>query len=166
MVREVTTTTTSATGEDYPVAYVRWTENRNMTEFMRLASTGAVDTNALVSHRFDLDAAPQAYATIMTAGTDSLAVLLKYGRRRPAHTNHAVTQASRQSPGSHRHTFGSDARWTGWRGQHRAVGTHAGIAKVVKRHASRRMRIKRFALQELCNTGSRLNTQPPISMSC
>ncbi|MEO8000063.1 MAG: bi-domain-containing oxidoreductase, partial [Gemmatimonadaceae bacterium] len=74
-------------GEDYPVAYVRWTENRNMTEFMRLASTGGVDTNALVSHRFDLDAAPQAYSTIMAPGTDSLAVLLKYetgDKRKPA----------------------------------------------------------------------------------
>lgn len=74
-------------GEDYPLAYVRWTENRNMTEFMRLASTGAVDTNALVSHRFDLDAAPQAYSTIMAPGTDSLAVLLKYetgAQRKPA----------------------------------------------------------------------------------
>ena len=74
-------------GEDYPVAYVRWTENRNMTEFMRLASTGGIDTNSLVSHRFDLDAAPAAYATIMTPGTDSLAVLLRYdtqATRKPA----------------------------------------------------------------------------------
>ena len=65
-------------GEDYPAAYVRWTENRNMTEFLRLASAGLVNVEALVSHRFDLDAAPQAYSTIMAPGTDSLAVLLKY----------------------------------------------------------------------------------------
>jgi len=74
-------------GEDYPVAYVRWTENRNMTEFLRLAATKAVDVDALVSHRFDLDAAPRAYSTIMAPGTDSLAVLLQYeneGRRTPS----------------------------------------------------------------------------------
>jgi predicted dehydrogenase/threonine dehydrogenase-like Zn-dependent dehydrogenase len=65
-------------GEDYPVAYVRWTENRNMTEFLRLAGNKLVNVNALVSHRFDLDAAPQAYSAIMAPGTDSLAVLLEY----------------------------------------------------------------------------------------
>ena len=65
-------------GEDYPAAYVRWTENRNMGEFLRLAGSKLVNVDALVSHRFDLDAAPEAYSTIMAPGTDSLAVLLKY----------------------------------------------------------------------------------------
>ena len=33
-------------GLDYPIAYVRWTENRNMEEFLRLLSTGAVTRRA------------------------------------------------------------------------------------------------------------------------
>ena len=63
---------------DYPLAYVRWTENRNMEEFLRLASTGAVRTTDLVTHTFPLEQAPHAYEAIMAPGSTSLAVLLQY----------------------------------------------------------------------------------------
>lgn len=65
-------------GQDYPLPYVRWTENRNMEEFLRLIATRRIDVRPLVSHEFLLDDAPLAYDTIMDKGTDSLAVLLKY----------------------------------------------------------------------------------------
>ncbi len=65
-------------GQDYPLPYVRWTENRNMEEFLRLMGSGAVRVDELITHRFALDDAPQAYDTIMTPGTTSLAVLLRY----------------------------------------------------------------------------------------
>ncbi len=63
---------------DYPFAYVRWTENRNMGDFLRLLATKQVVVDALVSHRFPLDDAPRAYETVTTPGTKSLAVLLEY----------------------------------------------------------------------------------------
>lgn len=65
-------------GQDYPYAYVRWTENRNMEEFLRLVSSGSVQVSPLVTHRFALDDAPKAYETIMQPGSTSLAVLLEY----------------------------------------------------------------------------------------
>lgn len=67
-------------GIDYPISYVRWTENRNMEEFARLLSVGRVDVKPLISHEFDLENAPQAYQTIMGGGgaSPSLAVVLKY----------------------------------------------------------------------------------------
>jgi predicted dehydrogenase len=66
-------------GIDYPISYVRWTENRNMEEFLRLIATGKVDVKPLISHEFPLEDAPQAYATIMNGnGGSSLAVVLKY----------------------------------------------------------------------------------------
>lgn len=66
-------------GIDYPISYVRWTENRNMEEFLRLMSVGRVDVKPLISHEFDLEAAPRAYETIMSGnGSSSLAVVLKY----------------------------------------------------------------------------------------
>jgi predicted dehydrogenase/threonine dehydrogenase-like Zn-dependent dehydrogenase len=65
-------------GQDYPLPYVRWTENRNMEEFLRLLATGAVRVDPLVTHRYALHDAPTAYDTIMTPGTTSLAVLLRY----------------------------------------------------------------------------------------
>lgn len=64
-------------GIDYPISYVRWTENRNMEEFLRLISVGKVDVKALITHEYDLDAAPDAYKTIMES-RDSLAVVLRY----------------------------------------------------------------------------------------
>ena len=63
---------------DYPIGYVRWTENRNMEEFLRLIATRRVDVRPLISHRFALDDAPKAYETIMAPGSTSLAVILNY----------------------------------------------------------------------------------------
>jgi len=65
-------------GQDYPLAYVRWTENRNMEEFLRLVSMGRVQIGPLVTHEFPLDDAPRAYETIMDPASNSLAVLLRY----------------------------------------------------------------------------------------
>lgn len=65
-------------GRDYPVSYVRWTENRNMEEFLRLVSLGRVDVQPLITHRFALEEAPSAYETIMNPSSNSLAVLLRY----------------------------------------------------------------------------------------
>jgi predicted dehydrogenase len=48
-------------GNDYPIGYVRWTENRNMEEFLRLLSTKQVNVEKLTTHRFNIDEAQQAY---------------------------------------------------------------------------------------------------------
>jgi predicted dehydrogenase len=65
-------------GRDYPFAYVRWTENRNMEEFLRLVSRGDVRLEPLITHRFPLSDGAKAYETIMNPGSNSLAVLLEY----------------------------------------------------------------------------------------
>lgn len=65
-------------GIDYPLPYVRWTENRNMEEFLRLLSVGRVNVKPLVTHEFELEDAAQGYETIMNADAKSLAVLLRY----------------------------------------------------------------------------------------
>jgi predicted dehydrogenase len=65
-------------GHDYPFAYVRWTENRNMQEFLRLMSIGRVQVKSLITHQFPLEDASKAYETIMDASSGSLAVLLQY----------------------------------------------------------------------------------------
>lgn len=65
-------------GQDYPFGYVRWTENRNMEEFLRLVGTGAVSVGPLVTHEFALEQAAEAYQTIMAPGSRSLAVRLRY----------------------------------------------------------------------------------------
>ncbi len=65
-------------GVDYPISYVRWTENRNMEEFARLMAVGRINVKPLISHEFDLEDAPQAYQKIMNGDGESLAVVLKY----------------------------------------------------------------------------------------
>lgn len=65
-------------GRDYPVSYVRWTENRNMEEFLRLVATGQVELQPLITQQFALAEAATAYQTILDPATNSLAVLLHY----------------------------------------------------------------------------------------
>jgi len=65
-------------GQDYPHSYVRWTENRNMEEFLRLVATQQIRLAPLVTHEFPLERAPEAYSTILNPAANSLAVVLRY----------------------------------------------------------------------------------------
>ena len=65
-------------GHDYPISYVRWTENRNLEEFLRLVATGRIELKPLITHQFDLESAAAAYQTILDPSSKSLAVLLRY----------------------------------------------------------------------------------------
>lgn len=65
-------------GRDYPISYVRWTENRNMEEFLRLVAGGKVQLQDLITHQFPLEEAATAYETILNPEANSLAVLLRY----------------------------------------------------------------------------------------
>jgi polar amino acid transport system substrate-binding protein len=67
-------------GRDYPVGYVRWTENRNMAAFLDLVAQGKVDVKALITHRFKIDEAEKAYELIEGKTQEPyLGVLLDYG---------------------------------------------------------------------------------------
>jgi len=65
-------------GMDYPFAYVRWTEKRNMEEFLNLLQQGKVNTEKLITHRYKIEDAEKAYDLIMQGEEKSLAVLLEY----------------------------------------------------------------------------------------
>ena len=51
-------------GHDYPIGYVRWTETRNMEEFLELLTDGKLDVKSLITHRFPIDRAHGAYDLI------------------------------------------------------------------------------------------------------
>ena len=68
-------------GLDYPIAYVRWTENRNMEEFLRLLSTGDVRVEPLVELELTADRAAEAYARV-TGDSPPLAAVLTYDAER------------------------------------------------------------------------------------
>ena len=65
-------------GIDYPAAYVRWTENRNMQAFQELIASGRIDVSYLTTHVFDFDVAPAAYDLLMEKSEAYLGILLQY----------------------------------------------------------------------------------------
>jgi predicted dehydrogenase len=66
-------------GVDYPIGYVRWTEGRNMEAIVDLLAAGDLKVADLVTHRFPIDDAPNAYELITGKTKESfLGVLLTY----------------------------------------------------------------------------------------
>ncbi len=62
---------------DYPIGYVRWTEQRNFEAILDLIRSKKIDAIPLISHRIDFEDAPQFYKG-MANGEQGLGVLLKY----------------------------------------------------------------------------------------
>ncbi|OKH87465.1 bi-domain-containing oxidoreductase [Thalassospira sp. TSL5-1] len=66
-------------GNDYPLAYVRFTEQRNMETFLELVSQGKLDVKSLITHRFQVKEAASAYNLIEGTKTEPyLGILLQY----------------------------------------------------------------------------------------
>jgi polar amino acid transport system substrate-binding protein len=65
-------------GIDYPPAYVRWTENRNMHAFQELIYSQKIDASYLTTHAFKLDEAPAAYDLIMAKSEPFIGILIEY----------------------------------------------------------------------------------------
>jgi predicted dehydrogenase len=90
-------------GVDYPYAYVRWTENRNMAEYLRLVGEGKVQLGAILEKEYPLDQATQAYQELQTAEVKPLAVLLRYpldeGNRQAEKLRTKVVLKQRAAPG-------------------------------------------------------------------
>jgi len=65
-------------GIDYPVGYVRWTENRNMRAFHELVYSGRINIDYLTTHTFKLEEAPKAYDMIMEKKEPFIGILIEY----------------------------------------------------------------------------------------
>ncbi len=65
-------------GADYPFAYVRWTENRNMQAFQELVHSGRIDLDYLTTHEFALADAPKAYDMILNRSEPFCGIVLRY----------------------------------------------------------------------------------------
>lgn len=65
-------------GVDYPISYVRWTENRNMAEFIHLLSERKVIVDRLIHKVYPIDQATQAYGELKDSPDKPLMVLLHY----------------------------------------------------------------------------------------
>ena len=66
-------------GVDYPIGYVRWTENRNMQSFLDLMASRKVDVSRMTTHQFKIADALEAYELVTGEKEEfSLGVLLSY----------------------------------------------------------------------------------------
>lgn len=65
-------------GIDYPYAYVRWTEQRNIQAVLDQMAAGTLNVSPLVSHRFPIDRATEAYELIAAGEVPTVGVLLEY----------------------------------------------------------------------------------------
>lgn len=64
-------------GQDYPVGFVRWTEQRNFEAVLDMMADGRLSVKPLISHRYAIEEAERAYALV--GGTEpSLGILLQY----------------------------------------------------------------------------------------
>ena len=64
-------------GNDYPVGFVRWTEQRNFEAVLDMMADGRLNVKPLISHRFSVTEAEQAYE-LVGGSAPSLGILLEY----------------------------------------------------------------------------------------
>ena len=64
-------------GMDYPIGFVRWTEQRNFEACLDMMASGQLDMKPLISHRYLFEDAEQAYQTL-TDNKSALGILLQY----------------------------------------------------------------------------------------
>ncbi len=63
-------------GNDYPVGYVRWTEQRNFEAVLDMMSSGVLDVESLITHRYSIEDALEAYKCL--DDKSSLGIVLDY----------------------------------------------------------------------------------------
>ncbi|HEX5043066.1 MAG TPA: bi-domain-containing oxidoreductase [Candidatus Polarisedimenticolaceae bacterium] len=82
-------------GQDYPPAYVRWTETRNLEAFLELLRDGKVDVASIVTHRYALEQAPAAYDALTSATAPRpLGIVVRYPEREREQAPRSVRRAA------------------------------------------------------------------------
>ena len=64
-------------GQDYPIGFVRWTEQRNFEAVLDLMASGALSIEPLITHRFAINQAEAAMG-LLTSSETSMGILLNY----------------------------------------------------------------------------------------
>lgn len=85
-------------GIDYPIGYVRWTERENVREFLSLLQEGKVRVESLITHRFPIERAGEAYQLLASPqGGQVLGALIEYPQAGDT-TRTVRTEVQRTSP--------------------------------------------------------------------
>ncbi len=70
-------------GQDYPVGFVRWTEQRNFEAVLDLMASNALSVAPLITHHFPVERAEAAYS-VLTSSEPSLGIVLQYPETEPS----------------------------------------------------------------------------------
>ena len=66
-------------GNDYPIGYVRWTENRNMQAFLQLINDDKIKFDGIITHRFSIEKAIDAYQLLSTESEENpIGIIIEY----------------------------------------------------------------------------------------
>lgn len=85
-------------GVDYPLPFVRWTEQRNFEAVLDMLAAGALNVEALITHKFLFEEAPAAYQ-VLTDDKTALGILLQYpGDTAPRHVRTVMLQQASFDP--------------------------------------------------------------------
>lgn len=129
-------------GIDYPIGYVRWTEQRNMQAFVDLLAAGRLSLGALVTHTFPLERAAEAYDLILHRTEPFGGIVIAYDPSRPASGRVRVRTASPAAAGARIGFIGAGAfaqqvLLPAVRGQGRLVGVATARPQSARYVASR-----------------------------
>lgn len=70
-------------GKDYPIGYVRWTENRNFESCLQLMKTGQLNLAPVTTRRAQFTEAVSVYDALMQPGNADIGVVLEYAAQAP-----------------------------------------------------------------------------------
>ncbi len=82
-------------GQDYPVGFVRWTQQRNFEAVLDMLDSGALNVAPLVSHRFSIDDAGKAYDLLVEESAYYMGIVLEYPEQ-PTDASSVVSLRSHQ----------------------------------------------------------------------
>lgn len=138
-------------GHDYPAAWVRWTEQRNIAAVLDMMARGALDVSSLITHRYAVEQAADAYALIESGASPYLGVLLRYDR--PPSDRGGASSSERSSGATQARTTSATTRRVAGDAGNVGVGcigagqfARAVLLPLVAAHP-------RLALQSICSGG-------------
>tara|TARA_R110000868_G_scaffold8205_3_gene42618 strand:- start:205757 stop:207874 length:2118 start_codon:yes stop_codon:yes gene_type:complete len=83
-------------GQDYPLGFVRWTEQRNFEAVLDLMSSGALNLESLITHRYKIEQAIDAYKTLEES-KQALGIVLSYDSKERAAKTLTSIQVNHQA---------------------------------------------------------------------
>jgi len=95
-------------GLDYPIGFVRWTEQRNFEAVLQLMAEGKLDVNPLITHRLPFDRALEAYEVV--GGGKALGIILEYDERNGARGRRHTGSGQEREEEEPRETQGTSPR--------------------------------------------------------